>query len=450
MSDWEVDIGDEQHASTPTQSDWGIVPFEDNQESAWKRVPRDVLIGLTHAGRNLHNLPHDLSKFAEWPVEKIAGPLKHPLSSYLPYDESDYSKVLGQKNQLHGLDKFIQKGVEYAPDIIGGANALRSLKLLPHLTRRGASRTLNKAHKLGISRNMNALEVNPESIEDLRQFLPNTTPYRNLLNKAHSSIGNIEKNKAKIPFEKYDIGPSHDSMFGVAHNSGNTVLPTNYVRMKGTGNKARVISSNVEPSMRGKGIGKEMYKEAIDDAIKKGLQFESDSIVSHDALNVYKALEKEGYKFKFNPNVKEHLVEHNGNHYKGLASFDEESPIVELISKPKPKAKPNNYQTLFDLQSDAGKHAADYNRSLFSAAERAHGRAGLTARNALLEDIHKALQSQGHHDISALLKKGQDEYRRYMKFKPYRNALMATGAAYMLPKNVLIDLAKKLATMSKD
>ena len=70
----------------------------------------------------------------------------------------------------------------------------------------------------------------------------------------------------------------------------------------------------------------------------------------------------------------------------------------------------------------------------------------MATRNKLLSDMHKELQSLGHEDISALLKKGQDEYRRYAKFKPYRNALGVAAGAYMMPKNALIDLVKKLVT----
>ena len=293
MSDWEVVGGEEQHASAPTQSDWGTVPQEDDQESAWKRIPRDVLIGLTHAGRNLHNLPHDLASLGEWPLEKLRGkPFEHPLSSYLPNDTSNYADVWGQKGAGTTLDNVLQKGIEIAPDLIGGANALRSLKLLPHLTRRGASKSLVKAKDLAKGRNIGTLNVNPDLIEDAAQFLPKTSAYKNML--------------------------------------------------------------------EGAGYG--------------------------------------------------------------------------------------DYNELFKLQSDLGKHSSDYARSLFSAAERSHGRAGMATRNKLLSDMHKGLQDLGHEDISKLLKKGQDEYRRYAKFKPYRNALGVAAGAYMMPKNALIDLVKRLVT----
>lgn len=298
MSDWVVDTEEApQQQKAPMQSDWDAAPYEDNQESAWKRIPRDVLIGLTHAGRNLHNLPHDLAALGEWPIEKLRGrPFEHPLSSYLPNDTQNYADVWGQKGPGTTLDNVLQKGVEIAPDVIGGVNALRSLKLLPHLTRKGASKNIVKARELGKTRNMGPLDVNPDLIEDTRQFLPNTTPYRNL----------------------------------------------------------------------------------IDDA---------------------------GY---------------------------------------------GDYNKLFSLQSDLGKHAGGMSKDWFSKANRAHGRAGLEVRGNILNEMKNSMRQQGHGDIADLLTKGQDEYRRYMKFKPYRNALLAAGAAYSLPRNVLIDLAKKLATMGKD
>lgn len=274
------------------------------EESAWKTIPRDVLIGLTHAGRNLHNLPHDIVQLGDVVGSKIGRVLGAPelqdkdsdLASYLPYDPNSYADVWGQKGQPSGLDTIIQKGVEYAPDIIGAANALRSLKLLPHLTRKGASKSLAKARAMGKSKNIAPLEVNPDLIEDTRQFFPNTTPYRNLIDEA-------------------------------------------------------------------------------------------------------------GY---------------------------------------------GDYNRLFDLQSDLGKHAGGLSKDWFSKANRAHGKAGLQVRGNILNEMKQSLRQQGHEDIANLLTKGQDEYRRYMKFKPYRNALGVAAGAAMLPKNVLLDLAQKLMFMGKD
>src|SRR5882724_4113372 len=106
-------------------------------------------------------------------------------------------------------------------------------------------------------------------------------------------------------------------------------------------------------------------------------------------------------------------------------------------------AQYGDYNNLFKLQSDVGKTAGDYAKSRFSAAERAHGKAGLEARNRLLDAIHENLQIQGHGDISDLLRQGQKDYSRYMKFKPYRNALMIGAAGLALPTNQILNFLKK-------
>lgn len=102
-----------------------------------------------------------------------------------------------------------------------------------------------------------------------------------------------------------------------------------------------------------------------------------------------------------------------------------------------------DYDALFRLQSDLGKHSADYAKSLFSAAERQHGRAGLASRNRLLDAIHENLQSKGHHDISDLLRRGQNDYRRYAKFKPYRNALAIGALSLAIPNNPISKILTK-------
>lgn len=299
MSDWEVVTEQPPAQRQSMESDWAAVPPEDDQESAWKRIPRDVLIGLTHAGRNLHNLPHDIASGVDYVGSGVGrmfgakefenGKSSH-LADYLPYDNQNYADVWGQKGQGSTLDNVLQKGVEIAPDVIGGVNAIRGIGLLPHLTRRGASGSLRQARQLGRNRNIAPINVDPNLIEDSAQFLPRTAPYRNTIENAH---------------------------YG-------------------------------------------------------------------------------------------------------------------------------DYDELFRLQSDLGKHSSDYARSLFSASERAHGRAGMATRNRLLDEIHQGLEAQGHHDISNLLRQGQNEYRRYSRFKPYRNALGVAAGAYMMPKNALIDLVKKL------
>lgn len=168
---------DEQNASFESQ----LKPIDENEEDEgayldnlpepegfFHKLPKNILIGLTHAGRNLHNFPHDLSKLAEWPAEKIAGPLKHPLSSYLPYDEEDYSDVFGgDKTKDTMIDKLIKGGVEHAPELIGGVGLLRS-----GIRRLKGTHHLDMVQRAIRERGLNNFNYNPSTIEEARNYLP--------------------------------------------------------------------------------------------------------------------------------------------------------------------------------------------------------------------------------------------------------------------------------------
>lgn len=59
---------------------------------------------------------------------------------------------------------------------------------------------------------------------------------------------------------------------------------------------SRIRSSHIKMPWRNQGIAKEMYKSAIEDVRKMGVpEFRSDTTVSNDAQNVWKALAREGY-----------------------------------------------------------------------------------------------------------------------------------------------------------
>ena len=79
-----------------------------------------------------------------------------------------------------------------------------------------------------------------------------------------------------------------------------------------------------------------MYKSAISNANSKGLKFTSDSSVSEEALNVYKSLEKEGYKFKYNLDGAKKSESISGSNTKPTTQYisRDNKPVVELISSP--------------------------------------------------------------------------------------------------------------------
>jgi len=194
LAQLNADNGDEEDAGA----------YLDNlpePEGFWHKLPKNILTGLTHAGRNLHNLPYDLSKLAEWPVEKLIGPLKHPLSSYLPYDEKDYSDVFGTNKETNTLmDKLIQGGIEHAPELIGGAGLVR-----------GGFRRLKGTHQLDAvekaikQKGLQDFAYPKEMIEEAKKFLPETKATKELLGQVNTG--------------KY--GPAFDLQSQVGHHQRN-------------------------------------------------------------------------------------------------------------------------------------------------------------------------------------------------------------------------------------
>jgi predicted GNAT family acetyltransferase len=76
---------------------------------------------------------------------------------------------------------------------------------------------------------------------------------------------------------------------------GGTIRPPNQFSDKPY---LQINYAEVEKASRGKGKGKELYQSLIDDAQARGLRVFSDSAVEKQAVNVYKSLEKSGYKLK--------------------------------------------------------------------------------------------------------------------------------------------------------
>ena len=97
------------------------------------------------------------------------------------------------------------------------------------------------------------------------------------------------------------------------------------------------------------------------------------------------------------------------------------------------KAKKGGYNELFDLQSDLARMQRAYGRNIFSAAERQLGRDIGITRDELLNHMRQELGRQGHNDLGELMRHGQNRYRQYMQFKPYRNAAIGLGLTQIVP-----------------
>lgn len=191
-------------------------------ESFWGKLPRNILTGLTHMGRNVANLPHDLvqgfeqatSPFGEAIGQlnqaQVANEQRRPISSYLPYDPESYADVFGQKGEGTLMDNLIQKGIEYAPEIMGGRALLKAGLHKYPVTQRGASRQLRLLDKMMKEREIGNLPLSAESIQESRPFLPQTHATREMLKGAaegeyqpsfslQSQVGHHERNLRKSP-----------------------------------------------------------------------------------------------------------------------------------------------------------------------------------------------------------------------------------------------------------
>lgn len=196
---------------------------EEQEQGFLSKLPRNIAIGLMNLGRNVHNIPHDITESTENALQGIGKnfenfgskfPMgnKNPnfLSSHLPNDTYDYAQVFGNTGTPTLMDELIQKGVEHAPELYGGGMLLRQgLRRFP-LTQRMASRQLREAERL-INEYGNAhLPLSEESLAAARPFLPQTHASREMLEGSRagnygqsfatqSQVGHHARNLAKSP-----------------------------------------------------------------------------------------------------------------------------------------------------------------------------------------------------------------------------------------------------------
>lgn len=94
----------------------------------------------------------------------------------------------------------------------------------------------------------------------------------------------------------------------------------------------KIDQSYIPTKFKGKGLGKSLYKKAIDYALEKRLKFYSDTTLSREAQNIYRSLIRNGYKFKEN--------QHFDVNEEGKRFSKNNEPLFTLISAPR-EVKPN-------------------------------------------------------------------------------------------------------------
>ena len=175
---------------------------------------RDIGIGLVHAGRNLHNLPHDLAEGVDTLGSSIGRLFGAPefknknsnIASHFPNDTQDYSDVFGgNKDNDTMIDKLIKGGVEHAPEIIGAGGLLRG-----GFRRLKGTHQLDEASRLINQKGLNEFNYPKEMIKEAKKFLPQSQATKELLKrvkggnydaamKLQSQVGHHQRALAKSP-----------------------------------------------------------------------------------------------------------------------------------------------------------------------------------------------------------------------------------------------------------
>jgi hypothetical protein len=216
------------YSDLPKEEFYSKIGFKNTKQSMPENEEshpfRDIIIGLTHAGRNLHNLPHDIVQSAENAGESFGNKINFPLpkevqekldsmpkhkqfklSEHLPNDINDYADVFGQKGEGTLLDQIIQKGTEYSPELIGGGALIRG-----GFRRLKGTHQLDKLEKLIKQKGIKGFNYPKQMINESKKFLPQTNATKELLAEANagnykpafnlqSQVGHHERALSKSP-----------------------------------------------------------------------------------------------------------------------------------------------------------------------------------------------------------------------------------------------------------
>lgn len=186
-----------------------LTPVDDNQqdpgsyldnlssadEGFFHKLPRNILIGLAKLGHSTINMPHDVAALADKrlgdlsdQMNKAFNPATVPkyknlkMSDYVPQQQDyDFAGMLGQKGEPSLMDKLVQGGVEYLPEIAGGKGLLTA-----------ATRRLTGVHELDAVKKaaekfgQNNFAYSPADINEAKNYMPNTEATRQLLTSSQA------------------------------------------------------------------------------------------------------------------------------------------------------------------------------------------------------------------------------------------------------------------------
>jgi len=177
-----------------------------------------------------------------------------------------------------------------------------------------------------------------------------------------------------------------------------------------------------EDTNRGSGDGVRAYKFWADKAIKEGKPFLSDEVVTPDAANIYKALEKRGYTVEKNP----------------AAYFEDGSwmaPgkwVFRIIGGPKAGVD-LSYQGVRGLRSDLGSMISDYYKGT-NAATGSKGVNVLQGIKGAIEGDLNAFTTKNGPEIAAAAKKADAIYKG--EVVPFKDRALASAVKSSEPDQI--------------
>ena len=233
--------------------------------------------------------------------------LANPVSEFLAADEDDGEVEGSVKNALEGL-------------LLGGVveTFLRSLRAVREARKVAATEGPEAASRI-LDEASTALNAVDEVAEEVAQP---SRPEIGITRKGEEGFEPIAE-ETDVIFRSQRKGPDGSP-------TGEALLEAST-----EGSNLRVRWTEALGTSLGTGDAKNAYKRAIQFAQENGLQFVSDDSVTESAMRVYKSLEKEGFTFEFNPNVKpgETLGGTGGRQSRTQSAVDGE-PVVRLTGVP--------------------------------------------------------------------------------------------------------------------
>jgi hypothetical protein len=213
-------------------------------EGFFQKLPRNILIGLAKGGHQALNLPHDIVKMVEDRLAEMGNqmnkslpptfsPMMKPilkLSDYIPQQQDyDFPSMLGQKGEGTLMDKLVQGGVEYLPEILGGRALLRA-----GMGNLRGTTALNRVQEAAEGSGAN-FGYSPNVIGEATRYMPRTEATRQLIARAQageypasfslrSQLGQYQRNLSQSPLASErllapEVGDLRQRMLGELDNA---------------------------------------------------------------------------------------------------------------------------------------------------------------------------------------------------------------------------------------